>query len=102
MSIPAGTTPTFVLTFEDVDLTEAAHIYATFRGGSGETITKENDDLTITETTISVYLSQEETLMLSRGSMDIQVNWTYPDGSRAASEIARYALTRNLLPKVIE
>lgn len=101
MSVPKGTTPTFVLTFEDIDLTTAAHVYVTFKGAGG-TVTKSDDDLTVTETMISVYLSQAETLALSKGAVAIQANWTFDGGDRAASEIVNYSLSENLLPKVVE
>jgi len=100
MAIPRGVTPTFTLTFEGIDLTQAIHVYVTFRGGA--TITKSDDDLTITATTISVYLTQAETLSLAKGTVSIQANWTYGDGSRAASTIVNYNFTDNLLPKVVE
>lgn len=102
MSIPKGTTPTFTLTFEDIDLTSAAHVYVTFKGSGGSLITKADDDLAITATTISIYLSQTETLALSKGAVAIQANWTYGDGSRAASEIVNYALSENLLGQVVQ
>lgn len=61
MSIPRGVTPTFTLTFTDnIDLTQAEHVYVTFVGGKA--ITKSDDDLTVAERQIDVYLTQEETL----------------------------------------
>lgn len=101
MSVPKGTTPTFVLTFEDIDLTTASHVYVTFKGAGGK-VTKTDDDLTVDATSISVYLTQEETLILSNGAVAIQANWTFEDGSRAASEIVKYTLTDNLLSRVVE
>ena len=104
--IPIGTTPTFVLTVA-ADLSEAAHVYATFNGST--TITKTGDDLTIEPitgetpaTAVSVFLSQAETLALSQGTVQIQVNWTFDDGSRAASDIVSYSFGANLLGKVVE
>ena len=105
--IPIGTTPTFVLTV-DVNLTEAAHIYATFKGGA-QTVTKTDEDLTVDITTgeepstaVSVFLSQAETLALTQGTVQIQLNWTFADGSRAASDIVSYTFGANLLGKVVE
>ena len=101
MSIPRGTTPTFTLTFpEEVDLTEAAHVYVSFRGGA--TIEKSDAELTVSAHTVDVVLSQAETLSLAKGIVQIQVNWTYADGSRAASEIASYDFGANLLNRVVE
>lgn len=100
--IPRGVTPTFSLTFtdDDIDLTEAAHVYVTFKGG--REITKSDGDLTIAEKQIDVYLTQAETLSFRQGGVSIQVNWTYPDGSRGASEIVSYQFTAQLLDKVVE
>lgn len=102
MSIPRGVTPTFTLTFEsdDLDLTQADHVYVTFC--NKVTLTKSDGDLDIAAKQISVYLSQEETLSFSEGATAIQVNWTYGDGSRAASEIVRYNFNAQLLNRVVE
>lgn len=103
MGIPRGTTPTFTLTFSDqnLDLTQASHVIVSFRGGGG-VIEKSDSDLSVGEKTISVYLNQSETLSLARGAVAIQVNWTYGDGSRAASNIVNVQLTENLVGRVIE
>lgn len=103
MGIPRGTTPTFTLTFSDqnLDLTQASHVIVSFRGGCG-VIEKSDDDLVVSAQTISVYLDQAETLSLARGAVAIQVNWTYGDGSRAASNIVNVQLTENLVGRVIE
>lgn len=102
MSIPRGVTPTFTLAFssEDLDLTQADHVYVTF--SNKITLTKSDSDLDIEAKQISVYLSQEETLSFSEGATAIQVNWTYGDGSRAASEIVRYNFNAQLLNRVVE
>ena len=101
MSIPRGTTPIFTLTFTDVDLTGAAHVYVTFKQG-GRILTKSDADLTVTATNIEVGLTQEETLMFNVGNVQIQANWTLANGSRTASEVVNYALTKQLLAKVVE
>lgn len=102
MSIPRGVTPTFTLTFSDqnLDLTQASHVYVTFRNGI--TITKSDSDLTISAKQIDVYLTQEETLAFRQGATAIQVNWTHGDGSRSASEAVSYSFSNNLLDVVVE
>lgn len=103
MAISKGTTPTITLTFTEqtLDLTQAAHVYVSFRG-LGNSIEKSDTDLTIAQKSIGVYLTQDETLSLHEGDVLIQANWTYPDGSRAASEIVKYKITDNLIERVIE
>ena len=103
-TLPRGTTPTFTLTF-DGDLTEMAHVYVTFTQGSNS-VTKADEDLHITtdgeQTLIDVSLTQEETLMFSAGSVEVQANFTTSMGGRMASEIAKCILSKQLLAKVVE
>ena len=103
MSVPRGTTPTFVLTFaatSGIDLTAAANVYVTFK--SGDTIiNKTGADLDIAALSVSVFLPQAETLTFREGDVLIQVNWTLADGSRYASEIVTYPISKQLLQKVV-
>ena len=104
-----GTTPTFTLNMVDevLDLTQAANVYATFRQRNN-IITKTDLDISVTQedgkyhNTVLVYLTQEETLGFVAGSMDIQLNWTYTDGSRACSNIVTIAVNNNLEGRVLE
>lgn len=101
--ISKGTTPTFTLTFpanSGVDLTQAANVYVSFSGS--KRIEKTGDALTISERSVSVYLSQEETLALSDGVTQIQVNWTFGDGSRCASDIVKCQIGDNLIERVVQ
>ena len=96
-----ATTPTFVLTLPDtVDLTEPIHFYFTLRQGNIR-IEKSDSDLVIDGQTISVYLSQAETLTLTPGIVKLQLNWTYANGSRACSNIVSVNVTENLLKEVV-
>lgn len=96
-----ATTPTFVLTLpETVDLTQIQNIYFTMRQGN-ICINKSTDDLPIDGHTVSVYLSQAESLQFSAGSAYIQLNWTYSDGSRACSNIVTIQVDNNLLKEVV-
>lgn len=97
-----ATTPTFILTLPDtVDLSQAANIYFSLRQ-KNVIIEKSNDDLTVDGQTVSVYLSQAETLQLVSGAAQIQLNWTYANGSRACSNIVSVQVTENLLKEVVE
>ena len=102
MNIPCGTTPTFTLIFTDqnLDLTEAEHVFVNFKGMTE--IEKQDSDLVISAKQISVFLSQEETLSLSMGRVAVQANWTYSDGTRAASNIVMCNVSENLLRRAIE
>lgn len=82
-----GTTPTFRLTLRDesIDLGLAANVYATFRQAS-KTLTKTGEDIDVDGNVVGVYLTQEETLGFSESPQtEVQLNWVYSDGSRAAS-----------------
>lgn len=103
-----ATTPTFTFTIksETLDLSEANNIYVTLAQG-GRTITKTGEDIELTvPRTVAVFLSQEESLGLAEGGMDLQVNWTYTDVGgntrRAATKPKTIPVTKQLLKEVIE
>lgn len=102
MAIARGTTPLFHLMFPaEVDFGLANNIYVTF-SRADTVITKKEPDILVTHTSIDVRLTQKETLMLGTGTVDIQVNWTYSNGLRAASSVISYEFSRQLLTEVIE
>lgn len=70
-----GTTPTITCTLStDIDLAECELIRVIIRQGGHVKLIKEADDVTIQDkTTISVKLSQKETLSFYSGAADIQV-----------------------------
>jgi hypothetical protein len=105
-----GTTPTFICKLceeANIDFNQANHIYFTI-AQAGKIITKTDDDLEVTDAhTLSVFLSQEESLQLRDNQMvEIQLNWTYvgPDGvsRRAATLVKEVKLEKQLLKQVIE
>lgn len=102
MHIPRATTPTFKLTLpEEYDLSDAANIYATFLA-NGKKVTKTGSELDVQKNVVSVYLTQEETLSWRSGYMlEIQLNWTYSNGSRVATEVASVRITKQLLEEVL-
>lgn len=96
-----ATTPTIIMTLPDeVDLTTVDKLVFTLKQGSNE-INKYNQDISIDGQKVSVWLSQQETLNLEEGVAKMQLNWTYNDGSRAASNIVLIDVTPNLLAEVI-
>ena len=102
MSAPRGTTPTLTLTFTEstLDLTAATNVYVTFKYGPN-TLTKTGEDLQVEAKKITVSFTQEETLAFPEGPMQIQANWTGSDGFRAASEIANFTWSKQLLNEVL-
>lgn len=97
-----ATTPTFILTLpSDVDLSIANDVWFTMRQGC-TCIQKHGEELEISpNNVVSVYLTQEETLKLTKGNADLQLNWVYNGGERACSVIKRIPVTENLLKEVI-
>lgn len=81
-----GTTPTNV--FEPgIDLREAS-VYITYAQGNNILFTKTNSDMTITETTITVKLSQKETLLFDPSiKVKMQIRYVFSDGRADASDI---------------
>lgn len=101
-----GTTPTYIFTFpNDIDLGIAETVWVTFANKQYQILlTKRDDDLDISANTVSVFLTQEETLAMQRSEIYIQINWTYDDGGvikRACSEIITDGVGRNLVNEVI-
>lgn len=75
-----GVTPTYTFTApEQLDMTQATMIWVTFSTTpeEREILTKYGDELTITAHSVSVYLSQEETLRFPDGDIKAQLNWIY-------------------------
>ena len=106
-----GITPTIILTLpESAEILNASHVYVTI-ADKVKSITKQDDELTIEADTeheainISVFLTQSETLAFRKGSVMIQVNWTYIESGtskRACSTIGKLTFADNLLNGVIE
>lgn len=97
-----GTTPTFIFTFpEDFDPTEASKIIVTLSAKGVPVLEKTGEDLTVDETTVSVYLSQEESFRMPVGEVQAQINLLYADGSRVATNIVRIDWSRNLHNEVM-
>lgn len=103
-----ATTPTFTLTIsgDSVDLTEATSVYVTI-AQPGNIINLTDDALTVTENTISCFLTQEQALTLVDNlPAKIQVNWTFNDADeavkRAATKVVTIQIGEQLLKRVID
>lgn len=98
-----GTTPTFIFTFpQDFDPTEASSVLLTISAGSTPIVEKTEADLVIDTTSVSVYLSQAETLAMPYSAVSAQINFLYGDGSRVATEIMTIPWGSNLHNEVME
>lgn len=99
-----ATTPTFIFkTTGDVDLTFASEVHVTF-SSFGVLLDKTGEDIDVEPKQISVYLSQEDTLLFKPGRCEVMINWVYSDGSRGSNDPDAplvFNVTKNLLSKVI-
>jgi len=99
--IRQGVTPTFILKIPDsIDLTLAENVYATFKQG-GIMMTYTGEDIEVEEHRVKVYMGQEETLRFERGTVMVQLNWTYADGKRGESNIGKIEWDITLLREVL-
>ncbi|WP_337929785.1 hypothetical protein [Holdemanella sp.] len=95
-----GTTPTIQITINDIDLNEMQNIYVVFEQ-NGYILKKESSDLDIEGNTISVSLSQEETLNFKEGTCNIQLRMVTKGGVAIASPIKTTKVYRVLNKEVI-
>lgn len=95
-----GTTPTIQITINDIDLNEMQNIYVVFEQ-NGYILKKESSDLDIEGNTISVSLSQEETLNFKEGTCNIQLRMITKGGVAIASPIKTTKVYRILNKEVI-
>lgn len=95
-----GTTPTIQITINDIDLNEMQNIYVVFEQ-NGYILKKESSDLDIEGNTISVLLSQEETLNFKEGTCNIQLRMITKGGVAIASPIKTTKVYRVLNKEVI-
>ena len=95
-----GTTPTHIFNV-NVDLTNADVIYITYKQGNDTVVEKVKSDCEITSTSVSVTLTQEDTLKFNASDVEIQIRARFPDDSAIASNIMRTSVTRVLKSGVI-
>lgn len=100
-----GTTPTFTLKVTDdetLDFTSVEQIYFTIKQGSVSYTKTGEDVVIIDEHTITVTFTQEETLSFRYNlQAEIQLNWIYENGARAATKIKTINLSKNLIREVL-
>ena len=98
-----GTTPDYLLTIDEYDLTDKT-VFVTIRQGP-TVITKSGNQLTITvdgeKTIIAFTLTQWDTLQLSDGKAEVQVRFIDSNGVARATERAELIVDKVLLERVI-
>ena len=100
-----GATPPLVFIIEGHDLTDKT-VRMTFCAQGKEIMVKENDDLYITYdggvSTIVMRLTQEETLNLPLGSVQVQAKWIGQDGDVPVTSMGEFDVAPGLDKKVIK
>lgn len=95
-----GTTPTNTFNTA-IDLTGAEVIYITYDQNERTVIEKNKSDMTVTEHSIEVKLTQEETLRLREDRVEIQISARFPDGTVVRSNIMRTTAEKVLKEEAI-
>ena len=97
-----GTAPSYILSFaEEIDFSAVTFFTVAIKQGS--TLIKIDDPVIDTENkTLSVTLSQEQTLKLSSGEASLQVKGKFADGTIFASDIQKVPVNPILDERVIE
>ena len=95
-----GLTPTITITVgTSTDLTEAENVYVSFK--QGNKVLKLTDGFDVQAHQVDVYLQQEDTLSFGTGAVEIQLNWTYANGQRAATDPVSLSVLPNHLLEVL-
>lgn len=90
-----GTTPTNMFTV-DIDLTTATKIYITYKQQDRVAIEKSLPDIEVASDKLTVILTQEDTLKLAPGKVDMQIRALFPDHTAVASDIIETTAERIL------
>ena len=94
-----GLTPTITITVpETTDLTEAANLYPSIKQGKNLI---RPEIFNVFAHQVDIYLTQEDTLDLSPGVAEIQLNWTYSTGQRGATSPVSIRILPNHLLEVL-
>ena len=95
-----GTTPLNIFTVDE-DLTNADVIYITYKQNNNVAIEKSLPDIQVTSDTLTVRLTQEDTLNLEPREVSIQIRARFADGTAIASNVIQTTATKVLKDGVI-
>lgn len=95
-----GTTPTHTFRVP-IDLTSAAVLKVYYKQGYEVLVEKEKPDLDVTPSTITVQLTQEETLRFADGQIKMQIRARMPNGKAVKSKVKMTSADELLKNEVI-
>lgn len=99
--IVAGTTPTITYSFSKVKPSDITSAVLTAKMRDVIVLEKALATATVTETAISWTLTQEETLALGIGAVEIMLNWLDANGKRGVGKTATVRVTHNHIREVM-
>ena len=94
-----GTTP--INTFTTPISLIGATVFVDYEQDRQIVIEKTGEDLTVTDTEVTLELTQEDTLRLCHGNVFIQIRAVFPDGTALASNIIQTTAERIIKDGVI-
>ena len=101
MAYYAGQTTPVSFTFgDDFDPTTASKLILSFAYGNTPFLEKDEDDVTVTSTSVTVNLTQAESLAFPIGTVNAQINFIV-SGVRIPTDIVRISVDQNLHMEVI-
>ena len=89
-----GSTPVNIFNV-NIDLTQAT-VYVSYSQNGQVIVEKTGNDLVVTENSITVQLTQEDTLKFATGNVEIQIRYVMTSGMADASNIMNIASTKIL------
>ena len=98
---PRGTTPKIIFTLP-FPASTLSSVYITFSQGRAETLVKHGDQIVAEGNTLTVRLTQDETLRFVDRQVEIQIRAIDMDGNAIASGIVTADVARILKNGVIE
>lgn len=101
-----GVTPTFkFIAPSGLDMSLASKVWVTFSTmDEREVLTKSGDELTVTESSVELILTQRETLKFPKDKVKVQLNWVYRESGedkRACSNKIEIDIISNLKREVL-
>lgn len=92
MVLVRGTTPTFEIIFNTVDVNDIVVAYLIFKSGTVTVLEKDLSTATVGEKSLTWTLSQEESFLVGKGNLarhvDVVCDWKLSDGTRGRSKVA--------------
>ena len=101
IEIVSGTTPPIEYKFKKVVPTDIVSAFLTIKMSGTIVLKKDLTSATVTDTTISWMLSQEESLALGIGDAEMMLNWLDTNGVHGVGKTVSIRITPNHITEVM-